>query len=74
MLIRTVTAAPGDQPASISERAKVPEVPNVAADSTRQAESGPGACCSASSSVAITSVTMVSSVKVRYADDTSGRG
>jgi hypothetical protein len=32
--IRAATAASADQPASISDRAKVPEVPNVTADSS----------------------------------------
>ena len=45
MLILMVTAAPGDQPASINDLAKVPEVPKVAADSNARPNPARVATC-----------------------------
>ena len=41
MAIRMITAAAGLQPARISAEANVPDVPNVAADSTARARPAP---------------------------------
>ncbi len=45
MPTRAATAASADQPAPISERANVPEVPNVAADTSASPRPTPAERC-----------------------------